>query len=78
MMERQLRDAGPNIRKWMHHHAPEYREAGDEINSTQLAESAAQAFGLDDIGGPLDDPDSELWDWAAQTAIDWEADPWTE
>ncbi|MCP4592004.1 MAG: hypothetical protein GY842_14815 [bacterium] len=37
---------------------------GIDVNLTRLAEECAAHFGEDEIGGPLDDPDHPVWDWA--------------
>lgn len=49
--------------RWMREHADDYLEDGtDEPQPTQLAEACAAAFGVDGVGGPLDDPDHWIWD----------------
>jgi hypothetical protein len=50
--------------RWMRLHAAEYG------TSTELAEAAAAEFGVDEVGGPLDDPDHWVWDAALVEAID--------
>jgi hypothetical protein len=47
----------------------EHRDARtSEIDLTGLAEAAAAAFGIDDEGGPLDDPDHWIWEAAIEAA----------
>jgi hypothetical protein len=40
----------------------------NEVNMTKLAELAASALDVDHENGPLDDPDHDLWAWAADIA----------
>ena len=42
-------------------HADAYRERG-ELNFTALAEGCAQAFDVNDRGGPLDDETHWIWE----------------
>jgi len=56
------------VKQWMEWHADEYRDSAGEVIASALAEGAAQEFGDDHIGGPLDDETHPLWDWAAQVA----------
>ena len=51
-------------RKWMFHHLDV--DGVDPHNATQMAEDAAEAFGMDDEGGPLDDPNHWIWDLAIE------------
>lgn len=55
-----------NVRTWMRAYAADYRDpATGEVNATALAESCADAFGVKDVGGPLDDETHWIWDLAA-------------
>lgn len=56
-----------DVRRWMrrmaHHH--EDKITG-EVNLTTLAEAAAEAFGQNQPGGPLDDESHWIWEEAAR------------
>jgi hypothetical protein len=56
-----------DAQKWMRAHRAEFedRKTG-EIDATGMAEACASAFGEDDEGGPLDDPDHWIWELAAE------------
>ena len=57
------------VTAWMLLSLEEHRDARtSEINLTGLAEAAAAAFGIDDEGGPLDDPDHWIWEAAIEAA----------
>ena len=58
------------VRRWMKDHASEYADECNEVRTTALAESAADAFGENHIGGCLDDSTHPIWDWAVEVA-DW-------
>lgn len=46
------------VLRWMRSNAADFRDAKtDEINCTALAESCADTFEQNQVGGPLDDPD---------------------
>jgi hypothetical protein len=46
---------------WMLNNASDH-----EDNATSLAESAAAHFEINEVGGPLDDPDHWIWDLAIE------------
>lgn len=53
------------VRSWMRVNKSEHVDPRTgELNATQLAESAAQAFDQNHTGGPLDDPDHWIWELA--------------
>lgn len=54
-------------RQWMRQHKAEHRDRHTgEINATTLAESCADAFDANGLGGCLDDPNHWIWDLAIQ------------
>lgn len=54
-----------NVRRWMRRNIADHRDPHTgEVNATTLAESAADAFDANGLGGPLDDPDHWIWDLA--------------
>lgn len=57
------------VESWMRRNMEDHRDGccGD-VNMTTLAEAAAEHFGANDIGGPLDDPDHWIWEVAADLA----------
>lgn len=54
---------GTKIIDWMYLNYTDYIDQG-EINLTELTEGAANHFGIDEIGGPLDDSDHPIWEFA--------------
>lgn len=53
---------------WMAQHAEDHRDGCGDVNLTSLAEACADAFGVADEGGPLDDPDHWIWELALEAA----------
>lgn len=54
-----------NARVWMQANKSEYADPKTgEIQLTPLVEACADAFGVNDVGGPLDDSDHWIWDLA--------------
>lgn len=48
---------------WMRAYAADYIDPKTgELNSTQLAEACADAFGVNGVGGPLDDETHWIWE----------------
>jgi hypothetical protein len=57
------------VTAWMVLNLDEHRDARTGIvNLTALAEAAAGAYGIDDEGGPLDDPEHWIWEAAIEAA----------
>ena len=56
-------EQGP-VRAWMRRNVEAYVVDGrtGEVNLTELAEGAAQAFDANELGGALDDQDHWIWD----------------
>jgi hypothetical protein len=52
------------VKKWMRANLETYRDGCGDVNLTAIAEGAAEEFGIDHEGGPLDDPDSWILDLA--------------
>lgn len=57
-----------NVRKWMDNNAASYTDQINVVNMTELVVAAAQHFGQDDVGGPIDEEDHWIWDVAADVA----------
>jgi hypothetical protein len=58
-----------NVLVWMRQQAYQYEDKQTgEVNITQLAEAAAQAFNQNGLDGHLDDPDHWIWEAAARFA----------
>jgi hypothetical protein len=56
-------------RKWMRSMVETYQDrVTGEVNLTEIVEGCAGAFGVDGIGGPLDDPDHWIWEVAVEVA----------
>ena len=56
-----------NVLRWMRNKAYQYEDATTgEVNITALAEAAAEAFGQNDLAGPLDDETHWIWEAAAR------------
>lgn len=52
-----------SARRWMQAHADEHTDPRTgELNLTAIAEACAAAFGVDGIGGPLDDETHWIWE----------------
>ncbi len=48
---------------WMKNNAEDYRDDyTQELNLTRIVEACCAHFGVDAIGGPLDDPDHWIWE----------------
>lgn len=56
------------VKKWMRMNLETYRDSCGEVNLTALAEGAAEEFEIDGEGGPLDDPDSWIWEFAVKVS----------
>lgn len=65
------------VKKWMSRRLEAepgtYTDSAGEVNCTALAEAAADAFGKNDMGGPLDDSDHWIWEASAEVAFRFEA-----
>lgn len=56
------------VKVWMRSNLDTYRDECGDVNLTALAEGAAAEFEINDEGGPLDDPDSWIWDLAVKVS----------
>jgi hypothetical protein len=56
------------VARWMAQHA------GEHATPTELAEAAAEHFGVNDEGGPLDDPEGWIWDVAREARERWDSE----
>jgi hypothetical protein len=57
------------VSRWMGANAIEHIDPRTgELNMTSLAEAAAEAFGQNEPGGPLDDETHFIWELAARLA----------
>lgn len=56
-----------NVRNWMRRTAYQHEDkTTNEVDITALAEAAAEAFGENHVGGPLDDETHWIWEAAAR------------
>ncbi len=57
----------PEVLRWMRAELDQYRDrVTGEVNLTDLAEAAANHWGMDHEDGPLDDPDHWVWEAAVE------------
>lgn len=56
------------VKRYMRDVAPSHKDDCGDVNLTSLVEDAASALNFNNVGGPLDDPEHDVWNWAFEVS----------